>query len=106
MPFEIHAHVQHGYFSSLTTVILVLLVFVYSRGWFRLRRASTILFSPWRVAAFVAGLFSILIALGSPPAALYHQVLSFPMTKHLLLITVGAPFILLRAPALPLLFRV
>jgi putative membrane protein len=102
MPFEIHAHV-HGYLSSLTTVILVLLVFVYSRGWFRLRRASPILFPPWRVAAFVAGLFSLWIALISPLAALDHQLLTVHMMKHLLLMTVGAPLILLGAPAMPLL---
>src|SRR6266478_4755917 len=96
MPFEMHAHAQHDYFSwlisSVTTVILVLLVFVYSRGWFRLRRASPLSFPPWRVAAFVAGLFSLWIALGSPLAAL-----------DLLLMIVGAPLILLGAPALPLL---
>jgi putative membrane protein len=107
MPFEIHTHAQHGYFSSLissvTTVILVFLVFVYARGWFRLRRVSPILFPPWRVAAFVAGLFSLWIALGSPLAALDHQLLTIHMMKHLLLMTVGAPLILLGAPAMPLL---
>ena len=107
MPFEIHAHLQHGYFSwlttVLTTVIFVLLVFVYSRGWFRLRRASPISFPTWRVAAFVAGLFSLWIALGSPLAALDHQLLTVHMMKHLLLMTGGAPLILLGAPAMPLL---
>jgi putative membrane protein len=107
MPFEIHTHAQHGYFSSLIssvmTVILVLLVFVYSRGWFRLQRASPILFPPWRVAAFVAGMFSLWIVLGSPLAALDHQLLTVHMMKHLLLMTVGAPLILLGAPAMPLL---
>ncbi len=103
MPFEIHAHVQHGYFSSLTTVILVLIVITYLRGWFRLRRASAISFSALRVAAFVAGLFSIWIALGSPLATLDHQLLTVHMMKHLLLMTVGAPLILLGAPAMPLL---
>jgi len=103
MPFEIHAHVQHGHFSSLATVILVFLVFVYSRGWFRLRRASPGSFPPWRVAAFVAGLFSLWIALGSPLAALDHQLLTVHMMKHLLLMTVGAPLILFGAPAMPLL---
>jgi len=106
MPFEIHAHVQHGHFSSptgLTTVILVLLAFVYSRGWFRLRRASPMSFPPWRATAFVAGLFSVWIALGSPLAELDHQLLTVHMMKHLLLMTVGAPLILLGAPALPLL---
>jgi putative membrane protein len=108
MPFEIYAHVQHGYFSwlttVLTTVILVLLVFVYSRGWFRLRRASPISFPPWRVAAFVAGLFLLWIALGSPVAGLDHGLLTAHMMKHLLLMTVGAPLILLGAPAMPLLY--
>src|SRR6267378_4829212 len=111
MSFEIHAHAQHGYFSSLTiglttlltTVILVLLAFVYLRGWFRLRRASPILFPPWRVAAFMAGLFSLWIALGSPLATLDHQLLTVHMMKHLLLMTVGAPLILLGAPAMPVL---
>src|SRR6267142_3047551 len=103
MPFGTHAHVQPAYFSSLTTVILVLLVFVYTRGWFRLRRASRISFPSWRVAAFVAGLFSVWIALGSPLAALDHQLLTVHMIKHLLLMTVGGPLILLGAPALPLL---
>jgi cytochrome c oxidase assembly factor CtaG len=103
MSFEIHAHVQHGYFSWLTTVILVLIVITYLRGWFRLRRASPISFPPWRAAAFVAGLFSLWIALGSPLAALDHQLLTVHMMKHLLLMTVGAPLILLGAPAMPLL---
>src|ERR1700674_5549889 len=107
MSFEVHAHVQHGYFSSLissvTAVILVLLVFVYSRGWFRLRRDFPISFPPWRVAAFVAGLFSLWIALGSPLAELDHQLLTVHMMKHLLLMTVGAPLILLGAPGMPLL---
>src|SRR6266478_5074230 len=107
MSFEIHAHAQHGHFSllttGLTTVILVLMVFVYSRGWFRLRRASPISFPALRVAAFVAGLFSLWIALGSPLAALDHQLLTIHMMKHLLLMVVGAPLILLGAPTLPLL---
>jgi putative membrane protein len=103
MPFEIHGHVQHGYFSLLTTVILVLLVFVYSGGWFRLRSASPISLPAWRLAAFVGGLFALWIALGSPLAALDHQLLTVHMMKHLLLMAVGAPLILLGAPALPLL---
>src|SRR5437016_12053611 len=101
MPFEIHAHAQHGLLSSLTTVILALLVFVYSRGWFRLRSASPISFPPWRLAAFVGGLFALWIALGSPLAALDHQLLTIHMMKHLLLMVAGAPLILLGAPACP-----
>src|SRR5206468_4085573 len=86
-----------------TTALVVFLVFVYSRGWFRLRSASPISFPPWRLAAFVGGLFALWIALGSPLAALDHQLLTIHMMKHLLLMAVGAPLILLGAPALPLL---
>jgi putative membrane protein len=103
MPFEIHAHVQYGHFSSLTTVILVLLASVYTHGWLRIRSASPTPLRFRRLAAFVSGLFSLLIALGSPLATLDHQLLTIHMTKHLLLMAVGAPLILLGAPALPLL---
>jgi putative membrane protein len=103
MPFEIHAGVQHRYLSQLATMISVLLLFIYLRGWFRLRRARSISFPPWRGAAFVAGLLSLWIALASPLAALDHQLLIVHMMKHLLLMAVGAPLILLGAPVLPLL---
>jgi len=103
MPFELHAHVQHGYFSSLTTVVLVPLIVVYSRGWLRLQRASPKSFPPWRLAAFVGGVFALWIALGSPLATLDHQLLTMHMMKHLLVMTLAAPLISLGAPVLPLL---
>src|SRR5438128_12513126 len=106
MPFEIHAHAQHGLLSSLTTVILALLVFVYSRGWFRLRSASPISFPPWRLAALVGGLFALWIVLGSPLAALDYQLLTIHMMTHLLLMAVEAPLIRVGAPALLLLCAV
>jgi putative membrane protein len=86
----------------LITCGLVLLTFVYCRGWLRIRRASPTLLPFWRLAAFVSGLFSVWIALGSPLAVLDHQLLTVHMMKHLLLMTVGAPLILLGAPSLPL----
>src|SRR6266404_9373253 len=102
MPFEIHAHQQSCYSSLTITFILALLAFVYSRGWLRLRSASQSLFPTSRFAAFARGLFAIWIAVGSPLTALDHQLLTVHMLKHLLLMTVGAPLILLGAPALPL----
>jgi cytochrome c oxidase assembly factor CtaG len=56
----------------------------------------------WRVATFLGGLFSIWIAVGSPLARLDHELLTIHMVKHLLLMAVGAPLVLLGAPALPL----
>src|SRR5258708_24657710 len=102
MPFEIHAHQQSCYSSLTITFILALLAFVYSRGWLRLRSASQSLFPNSRLAAFASGLFAIWIAVGSPLTALDHQLLTVHMLKHLLLMTVGAPLILLGAPSLPL----
>jgi putative membrane protein len=103
MPFEIHAHQLSGYSSLTIASILVLLTFVYSRGWLRLRSASATFFPDWRLAAFVSGLLAIWIAVGSPLAALDHQLLTVHMMKHLLLMAVGSPLMLLGAPALPLL---
>jgi cytochrome c oxidase assembly factor CtaG len=102
MPFEIHAHAQQANFSPLTTLGLVLLAFVYCRGWLRIRSASPTLLPFWRLAAFVSGVFSLWIALGSPLAVVDHQLLAVHMMKHLLLMTAGAPLILLGAPSLPL----
>jgi putative membrane protein len=102
MPFEIHAHLQHGYLSPLITFVLVALGLIYSRGWLRLRRAFPILFPAWRLAAFVSGMLAIWIAVDSPLAALDHQLLTIHMIKHLLLMAVGAPLILLGAPILVL----
>ena len=102
MPFEIHAHAEHGSFSPLLTLCLLLLTFVYCRGWVRIRSTSPTLIPFWRLAAFVSGLFSVWIALASPLAVLDHQLLIVHMMKHLLLMTAGAPLILLGAPSLPL----
>ena len=102
MPLEIHTHAQQGSFSPLITLCLVLLAFIFCRGWLRIRRASPTLIPLWRLAAFVSGLFSLWIALGSPLAVLDRQLLTVHMMKHLLLMTAGAPLILLGAPSLPL----
>jgi putative membrane protein len=103
MAFGIHAHQQSWYSSLTITCILALLAFVYSRGWLLLRRASATFIPKWRLSAFVIGLLAIWIALGSPLTALDYQLLTVHMLKHLLVMTVGAPLILLGAPALPLL---
>jgi putative membrane protein len=52
----------------------------------------------WRPAAFVSGVFSLWVAVGSPLATLDHQFLTAHMVQHLLLMTVAAPLILLGAP--------
>jgi putative membrane protein len=86
------------------TFALVLAALVYSTGWFRLREALPSAASVWQLGAFVSGLFSLWIALGSPLGALDHYLLSIHMVEHVLLMTVAPPLILLGVPALVLLY--
>jgi cytochrome c oxidase assembly factor CtaG len=51
-----------------------------------------------RLAAFLAGLFALWAVVGSPLAALDHELLTFHMVQHLVLMTVAAPLILLGRP--------
>jgi putative membrane protein len=80
-------------------IVLILAALVYLRGWIHLRHSI----ASWRAAAFLGGLFAIWIAAGSRLAMLDEELLSVHMVQHLLLMTVGAPLILLGSPVLPLL---
>ncbi|HTW65822.1 MAG TPA: cytochrome c oxidase assembly protein [Bryobacteraceae bacterium] len=51
----------------------------------------------WRILALTIGLLALWIAAASPLAVLDHQLLTFHMAQHLLLMTVAAPLILLGA---------
>jgi putative membrane protein len=84
-------------------VALCLTVLVYVRGWFRLRTISPNLIPSWRLAAFMSGIVSVWIAIGSPVDAFDEVLLSVHMAQHLLLMAIAPPLILLGAPALPLL---
>lgn len=98
MPFHIH-----GGFPPLFTLALVVVALVYLRGWYQLRSAFPNVLSMWRLVAFISGIFSGWIALGSPLAVMDHHLLTGHMAQHLLLMTVAAPLILLGAPAITLL---
>lgn len=84
-------------------LVLCLTAMVYLSGWFRLHAAFPNLIRVWRLAAFVAGIASVWLAIGSPVAALDDMSLSVHMVQHLLLMTIAPPLVLLGAPALPLL---
>ena len=81
---------------------LLVMAFVYLRGWLSLRNAFPNLIPAWRLAAFMSGLFAVWAVVASPLAALDHQSLTIHMMKHLLLMTVAAPLVLAGAPAFPL----
>jgi cytochrome c oxidase assembly factor CtaG len=77
--------------------------FIYAIGWIRLHRVIPNLVPPLRLVAYLAGIFSMWIAIGSPIEALDDLSLSVHMVQHLLLMAVAPPLLLLGAPALPLL---
>jgi putative membrane protein len=76
---------------------------IYVRGWLRLHAVFPSLFSFWRLAAFLTGIVSIWIAIGSPLAAFDDVSLTVHMVQHLLLMALAPPLVLLGAPALPFL---
>jgi putative membrane protein len=81
---------------------LCLAAMVYMKGWNRLRIVSNRQFPFWRLAAFLAGVVTVWIAIGSPLEALDDASLTIHMVQHLLLATVAPPLLLLGAPELPL----
>jgi cytochrome c oxidase assembly factor CtaG len=88
------------------TLAVALAAFVYARGWLRLRRDVPNASSVQRLAAFVLGLFSFWVAVGSPLTALHHELLTVHMMQHVLLMTVAPTLVLLGAPRLPLLYGI
>jgi putative membrane protein len=101
MPSPIQAGLES--WSLPVPVTLALAAFVYSCGWFRLRKAFTNAIPLWRLGAFIGGLFSLWIAVGSPLVAFDDDLLTIHMVQHVLLMIVAPPLILLGAPALPFL---
>jgi cytochrome c oxidase assembly factor CtaG len=56
----------------------------------------------WQPVAFLCGLLALWIAVGSPLRSLDDEMLVVHMVKHLLVMAVAAPLLLLGAPHLPL----
>lgn len=81
---------------------LTAIALVYLRGWHKLRSTFPGALQAWRPTAFVAGLFILFAATGSPLAMLDHHYLTAHMAQHLLIMTVAAPLILLGAPVIVL----
>ncbi|HET7751282.1 MAG TPA: cytochrome c oxidase assembly protein [Terriglobales bacterium] len=86
------------------TLGLVVVGFLYLRGWLRYRNASPNTIPAWQFAVFLTGLFFFWIAEGSPLLAIDDDLLTIHMVQHILLMGVAPPLILLGAPALPMLY--
>ena len=95
---EFNAQILWWLFLLAITSTLVVVAWIYLRGWHALRSAFPNLIASWRLVAFLSGLVLVWLAVGSPLATFDHQLLTIHMLKHLLLMTVAAPLILAGAP--------
>jgi cytochrome c oxidase assembly factor CtaG len=79
--------------------VLALPAFFYCRGWLRLRRkVPQNSLSLLQLSAFLSGLLSVWVAVGSRLADLDETLLSIHMVQHLTLMVIAPPLILLGAP--------
>lgn len=79
-------------------------IWLYWRGWRRLRRARRGRPPAWRGWCFVLGIATLALALFSPISTYSSLLFSVHMVQHLLLMLATAPFLLLGAPFLPVLW--
>jgi putative membrane protein len=101
MPLEPHAAIGMSSPSSETTlVVLILVSFIYLRGWRSVRGAWVSALPAWRAASFLFGMFLVWGALGSPLVAYDHELLTVHMIQHLLLMTLAPVLLLLGEPLL------
>ncbi len=103
MPPEAQSILKEWSPPIIINVVIILTALCYLRGWLSLRRSSPSLFPPSRLGAFLAGMFSLWIAIGSPLSAFDEASLTVHMVQHILLMLVVPPLVLLGAPSLPLL---
>jgi len=95
-------HAAHSMFDVPATLAVALAALLYARGWFRIRRRFPSTISARRFGAFMVGLLSVWIAIGSPLTSFHHELLTIHMVQHVLLMAVAPPLMLIGAPALPL----
>jgi len=96
-----HLHFEQRFweFPVSLTLILILVGSSYLRGWISVRSTSATALPAWKATSFFLGLLSIWTAWGSPLAVYDHNLLTFHMIKHLLLMTFAPPLLLLGEPA-------
>lgn len=81
---------------------LLLALAVYLRGWNAARVTRPDELKTWRAWCFVAGIFSLWIAVASPIDALDDYLLVAHMAQHFILMSVAPPLIVLGAPLVPM----
>lgn len=91
--------------SPFTLPTLLLVGFLYWRGYTRLRRAGArpglrnrAVVQPWQALCFLWGLLALNVALVSPLDALGSSLLSAHMAQHIILLVVAPPLLVLASP--------
>jgi putative membrane protein len=82
---------------------LVIVGFIYVRGWLALRRTRPNQLPKWRLFSFMAGLFAIFVAVSSSLDTYSETLLFMHMTQHFVLMSVAPPLIVLGSPFVPML---
>lgn len=100
---EAHSILSEWSPPYIVNAVMAMTLVVYLRGWILLRRTAGDLLGVWRATGFVAGIFFLWVAIGSPLAAFDEASLAVHMVQHILLMLVVPPLVLLGAPALPFL---
>lgn len=85
------------------TGTLVAVGVVYGRGWLALRRSRPETLPKWRLVSFLAGLFSIFVAVSSSLDTYSETLLFMHMAQHFVLMCVAPPLIVLGCPFVPIL---
>jgi putative membrane protein len=83
-----------------TISVLLITAAIYSRGFRILHLQMPARFPNWRLAAFMGGIATLLVALASPLEDFDEQLLQVHMTQHLILMLVAPTLILAGAPAI------
>jgi putative membrane protein len=94
---------QNWDFPPIVTTLLALTAAIYIRGWIKIRRTRPMLFPRWRLACFLVGIASLVIAVASPLDTLGDKLLFLHMAQHYVFMSVAPPLLALSAPVVPML---
>jgi putative membrane protein len=103
MPPEIQTIFEEWSPPVFLTTMVLLSAIVYIRGWLVIRKTRPAQFRAGRMAAYLLGLATLWLAIGSPMDGFADALLSAHMVEHLLLMSFVPPLLLLGDPQVPLL---
>jgi putative membrane protein len=89
-------------FPWWTGALLILMAWLYLRGFARMHRQMPTRFTLHRIGFYLSGIVALAVALVSPLEALDDRLLITHMLQHLLLLMIAPPLLLLGAPQIPL----